>query len=201
VRWMLAVVFPVVYYMMLTTQKIVFARYLLPLTPSVCLLAAIGVVSGVSLLRRYEIPRAPRTALIAGLTIAALLPPALMSVGSDREMARSSTVDQAYTWILQNIPAGASIVLERRSMLLPIQYRAAYVPHLRRKTYDEWRQDGVEYLVANSESYGAALSAPQQNVNDYNEYMRIFTQSRELQTIAPSRDVPGPELRIFKVVP
>ena len=201
VRWMLAVVFPVVYYTMLTTQKIVFARYLLPLTPSVCLLAAIGVVSGVSLLRRYEIPRAPRTALIAGLTIAALLPPALMSVGSDREMARSSTVDQAYAWILQNIPAGASVVLERRSMLLPVQYRATYVPHLRRKTYDEWRKDGVEYLVANSESYGAALSAPQQNVNDYNEYMRIFTQSRELQTIAPSRNVPGPELRIFKVVP
>jgi hypothetical protein len=31
--------------------------------------------------------------------------------------------------------------------------------------------------------------------------MRIFTQSREIQTIAPSPDVPGPEFRIFKVVP
>jgi 4-amino-4-deoxy-L-arabinose transferase-like glycosyltransferase len=201
VRWTLAVVFPLAYYMMLTTQNIVFARYLMPLTPSVSLLAAIGVVSGVSLLRRYEIPRAPRTALIAGLTIAALLPPALMSIGSDREMARSSTVDQAYAWILQNIPAGASIVLERRSMLLPSQYRATYVLQLRRKTYEELRQEGVEYLVANSESYGSALAAPQQNPADYNEYMRIFTQSRELQTITPSRDVPGPELRIFKVVP
>jgi len=201
VRWMLAVVFPVVYFTMLTTQNIVFARYLLPLTPSVCLLAAIGVVSGVSLLRRYEIPRAPRTALIAGLTIAALLPPALMSVGSDREMARSSTIDHAYSWILQNIPAGASIVLEKRTMVLPAQYRASYTPQLRRKTYDEWRQDGAEYLVANSEAYGATLAAPQQNPNDYNEYMRIFTQSREVQTIAPSPDIPGPELRIFKVVP
>ena len=201
VRWMLAVVFPLVYYVMLTSQKIVFARYLLPLTPSVCLLAATGVVSGVSLLRRYEIPRAPRTALIAGLTIAALLPPVLMSIGSDREMARVSTIDQAYSWILQNVPAGASIMLERRSMVLPTQYRATYVPQLRRKTYDELRQDGVEYLVANSESYGAALSAPQQYPTDYNDYMRIFAQSRELQTITPSSNVPGPELRIFRVVP
>jgi 4-amino-4-deoxy-L-arabinose transferase-like glycosyltransferase len=201
VRWTLAVLFPLVYYTMLTSQKIVFARYLLPLTPSVCLLAATGVVSGVSLLRRYEIPRAPRTVLIAGLTIAALLPPALMSIGSDREMARASTIDQAYSWILQNVPAGASIMLERRSMLLPSQYRVTYVPQLRRKTYDQLRQDGVEYLVANSESYGAALSAPQQYPTDYNEYMRIFAQSRELQTIAPSPSVPGPELRIFKVVP
>src|SRR4026209_830361 len=107
VRWMLAVAFPVVYYMMLTTQKIVFARYLLPLTPSVCLLAAIGVVSSVSLLRRYEIPRAPRTALIAGLTIAALLPPTILAVGSDRDMKRTNTTDILYAWVLQNIPAGS----------------------------------------------------------------------------------------------
>ncbi len=201
VRWMLAIVFPVLYYAMLTTQKIVFARYLMPLTPSVCLLAAIGVVSGVSLLRRYEIPRAPRTALIAGLTIAALLPPALMSIGGDREMARSSTVDQAYSWILQNIPAGASIVLERRAMLLPGQYRTTYLPQLRRKTYEDFRKEGADYLVANSEAYGPAMTAPQQYPDDYNDYMRIFTQSRQLQTIAPSPEMPGPELRIFKVVP
>jgi 4-amino-4-deoxy-L-arabinose transferase-like glycosyltransferase len=201
VRWMLAVVFPVVYYMMLTTQKIVFARYLLPLTPTVCLLAATGVVSGVSLLRRYEIPRAPRTALIAALTIAALLPPLVMSIGTDRDMARANTIDQAYSWILQNIPAGSSIVLERRAMLLPAQYKVSYVPLLRQKTYDELRNEGADYLVANSEAYGSALTAPQKYPDDYNDYMRIFTQSRELQTIAPSSGVPGPELRIFKVVP
>ena len=125
VRWTLAVVFPLVYYAMLTTQRIVFARYLLPLTPSLCVLAAAGVVSGVSLLRRYEIPRAARTALIAGLTIAALLPPALISVSGDRDMARESTIDQAYSWIVQNIPAGATIVLERRALLLPNQYAPA----------------------------------------------------------------------------
>jgi 4-amino-4-deoxy-L-arabinose transferase-like glycosyltransferase len=201
VRWMLAIVFPLVYYTMLTTQNIVFARYLMPLTPAVCLLAAIGVVSGVSLLRRYEIPRAPRTALIAALTIAALLPSIVKSINTDREMARGSTIDQAYSWILQNVPSGSSIVLERRALLLPSSYRVSYTSQLRGKTYEEWRSEGTEYLVANSEAYGAALSAPQKYPSDYNQYMRIFNQSRELQTIAPSADVPGPELRIYKVVP
>jgi 4-amino-4-deoxy-L-arabinose transferase-like glycosyltransferase len=201
VRWMLAIVFPFVYYTMLTTQNIVFARYLLPLTPAVCLLAAIGVVSGVSLLRRYEIPRAPRTALIAGLTIAALLPSIVKSINTDREMARATTIDRAYSWILQNIPSGASVVLERRALLLPNTYRATYTGDLRDKTYEEWRKEGAEYLVANSDAYGAALAAPQKYPTDYNDYMRIFSQSRELQTIAPSADVPGPELRIYKVVP
>ncbi len=201
VRWTLAVVFPLVYYSMLTTQRIVFARYLLPMTPPLCVLAAAGVVSGVSLLRRYEIPRAARTALIAALTIAALLPPAIISITGDRDMAKVSTIDQAYSWILQNIPAGASIVLERRAMLLPSQYRATYMTQLRRKSYDELRTEGAQYLVANSESYGPALGAPHQYPDDYNDYMRIFTQSQEVHKITPTADVPGPELRIFKIVP
>ena len=103
--------------------------------------------------------------------------------------------------ILQNIPAGASIVLERRAMLLPMQYRTSYIPELRRKTYEELRKEGTEYVVANSEAYGSALAAPQKYPADYNDYMLIFSQSRELQTIAPSPKLPGPELRIFKVVP
>ena len=201
VRWTLAVVFPLVYYTMLTTQRIVFARYLLPMTPTLCVLAATAVVSGVSLLRRYEIPRAARTALIAALTIAALLPPALISVSGDRDMAKQNTIDQAYSWILQNIPAGASIVLERRAMLLPTQYRATYVPQLRRKNYDQWRSDGAQYLIANSEAYGPALVAPHQFPDDYNDYMRLFTESREIHTIKPTSDTPGPEVRIFKIVP
>ena len=31
--------------------------------------------------------------------------------------------------------------------------------------------------------------------------MRIFEQSRELVRFSPSTDTPGPELRIFKVIP
>ena len=201
VRWTLAVTFPLVYFWMLSTQRIVYARYLLPITPSLCVLAAAAVVSGVSLLRRYEIPRAPRTALIAALTIAALLPPALISVSGDRDMARTGTVDLAYSWIVQNIPPGSYVVVERREMLLPSQYRARYVSQLRPKTYEQWRGEGADYLVASSAAFGSVFGAPERYPREYDEYMRIFTQSRDLTTISPSKGVPGPEFRIFKVVP
>jgi 4-amino-4-deoxy-L-arabinose transferase-like glycosyltransferase len=201
VRWTLAVTFPLVYFWMLATQHIVYARYLLPLTPHLCVLAAAAVVSGVSLLRRYEIPRAARTALIAGLTMAALLPPTLVAVGGDHEMARAGTVDLAYSWIVQNIPPGSNVVLERRELLLPTQFRAHYVTQLRPKDYEQWRAEGADYLVASSAAYGSVFSAPEKHPREYAEYMRIFTQSREIQTIAPSPEVPGPEFRIFKVVP
>ena len=201
VRWALAVTFPLLYFWMLASQRIVYARYLLPVTPMLCVLAAAAVVSGVSLLRRYEIPRAPRTALIAALTIAALLPPALVAVRGDREMARPSTVDLAYTWIVDNLPPDSSIVVERRAILLPGTFRARNVPALRPKSYEQWRDEGVDYLIASSDAYEAAVNEPHKFPREYAEYMRIFTQSREIKRFSPTSDVPGPEFRVYKVVP
>ena len=142
VRWALAVVFPVVYLWMIQRQGLVFARYLLPVVPPLCVLAATAVVSGVSLLRRYEIPRAPRTALIAALTIAALLPPALMSIRWDRDAARISTVDLAYDWILANVPRQSVVAIESRGAApagqLPVAERvAAAAAGLRRMARSE----------------------------------------------------------------
>lgn len=79
VRWVLLVTCPVVFVWTGAGGE-ASGRALLPVLPFASVLAAIAVISGVSLLRRFNIPRAPRTALIAGLTIAALLPPTVVSV-------------------------------------------------------------------------------------------------------------------------
>jgi 4-amino-4-deoxy-L-arabinose transferase-like glycosyltransferase len=201
VRWALAVVFPVVYLWMVRGQGLVFARYLLPVVPPLCVLAATAVVSGVSLLRRYEIPRAPRTALIAGLTIAALLPPALVSIQWVRGAARTSTVDLAYDWILSHVPRQSVVAIESRALLLPASYRSRNVSQLRQLEYADWRDQKVDYLIASSEYYSRYFESPQKYPREYAEYMRIFEQSRELVRFSPSKDTPGPELRVFKVVP
>ncbi len=73
------------------------ARDLLPIVPFACLLAAVGVVSGVSLLRRFDIPRWVRTTIIAALTIAALLPPAIKSIQVDRSIGRQVALPPART--------------------------------------------------------------------------------------------------------
>jgi 4-amino-4-deoxy-L-arabinose transferase-like glycosyltransferase len=201
VRWALAVVFPVVYFWMIRGQGLIFARYLLPLVPPLCVLAATAVVSGVSLLRRYEIPRAARTALIAALTIAALLPPALMSARWDRDAARTATVDLAYDWILRHVPPQSSVAIESRALLLPATYRSRNISQLREMEYAEWRDQKVDYLIASSEYYNNYFQAPEKFPREYAEYMRIFEQSRELVRFSPSSDTPGPELRILKVIP
>jgi 4-amino-4-deoxy-L-arabinose transferase-like glycosyltransferase len=200
-RWALVAVFPLVYFVFVSRQTIVFARYLLPILPPLCVLTAIAVVSGVSLLRRFEIPRAPRTALIVGLTVLAILPPAVTAVSFNRMIARQGTVALAYDWIQQNIPPKSVVVVESRGVLLPPHYAASNTPQLTRRDYADYRREGVQYLVASSQSYGPFLGDPQRFPKEYAAYMTIFEQSRELVRFTPSRDRPGPELRIMKVEP
>jgi len=202
VRWAVLIVMPVAQLFMISGQKIVYARYLLPMVPMLCLLAATAVVSGVSLLRRYEIPRAPRAALIAALTTAALAYPAYMSVSLDRSIARRSTVGNAFEWINQHVPSGAFVVVEARNLVLPGQhFRSENVAQLRYHTYEDYRARGVDYLIASSQSFGPYLEQPQEHPAEYGDYMRIFEQCREVIRFTPSADHPGPELRVFKVVP
>ena len=204
VRWAVLLVMPLAQFYMISGQQIVFARYLLPMVPMLCLLAATAVVSGVSLLRRYEIPRAPRAALIAALTAAALAHPAYASIQFDRLIGRRDTTQMAYEWITHNIPPGSSVVVETRKMLLPPPFKSENVAQLRYQTYEDYRNRGVQYLVASSQSYGPYLSSPQVHPAEYADYMRIFEQSREMIRFTPSPDgmqIPGPELRIYKVTP
>jgi 4-amino-4-deoxy-L-arabinose transferase-like glycosyltransferase len=201
-RWALIVSFPLVYFLMISNQRIAYARYLLPLVPSLCVLAATAVVSGVSLLRRYEIPRAPRTALITGLTIAALLPPAVGAVKWDRDMARRGTVEHAYEWILANLPEKSVVMIESRSILLPgDRFKADHIAQLRHRPYEHYRDNAIDYLIASSQCYGPYFAAPERFPHEYADYRRIFDQSRELVRFTPSDRSPGPELRILKVRP
>jgi 4-amino-4-deoxy-L-arabinose transferase-like glycosyltransferase len=202
VRWALAVTFPLLHFFMIAQQQIVFGRYLLPLVPQLCLLAATATVSGVSLLRRYEIPRAPRTALIAALTIAALLPPALQAIAWNRMAGKVSTVDLAYSWVKANVPPGSRIVVEARNLVLPASVAASRnVPQLRSRVYEDYVAEGTDYIVASSQSYGPYVEAPHRFPAEYAQYMRIFEQSRELVRFTPDSEHPGPELRILKVKP
>ncbi len=88
VRSILLIAFPVTWFALAARSGNGELLMIAPMVPSLCLIAAIAVISGVSLLRRFAIPRAPRTALIAALTIAAVLPPALLSIRLVREMGR-----------------------------------------------------------------------------------------------------------------
>lgn len=89
-RWVLLLIFPLVFAGAIAGRPALLSRDVLPIVPFVCLWAAIATISGVSLLRRFDIPRAARTTLIAALTVGALLPPAIGSINWVRQFGKDS---------------------------------------------------------------------------------------------------------------
>lgn len=199
VPWALALAFAVPYFFMVAGQRIIYARYMLPLVPMLCVLAAAVVISGVSLLRRYEFPRGVRTALIAGLTFALLGPPAVTAVNFNRLIARTWTTDLAYQWILANVPEGSRIVHEGNHLTFPDAYESRRVSQLRYATYETYVEGGADYLIASSQCYGPYLGSPGTFRDEYTDYMTLFAKARERARFTPDEQHPGPELRILKV--
>jgi 4-amino-4-deoxy-L-arabinose transferase-like glycosyltransferase len=201
IKWMVLLIFPLIYFWFISRQTIVFGRYLMPIVPSLSLLAAAAVVSGVSQLRRYQIPRSARKALSAALVVLAVGPPAYSSIRFDAAATRVWTQRQAYEWITREVPHGSKITVESRALLLPADYRVDHVKQLRLEPPEHYRASDADYLIASSQCYGPYLDAPQKHVGEYADYVRLFREMREVARFTPSRDHPGPELRVLKVKP
>jgi hypothetical protein len=88
-RWTLLASYPLLYFALVAWHGAASDAIVLPMLPATTILAAIAVISGVSQLRRFEIPRAARTALIAALTVAAVLPPAVLSIELVRQASKA----------------------------------------------------------------------------------------------------------------
>ncbi len=201
-RFAMLLVFPVLYFWLIATRDLIYARYLLPILPFLCLLVGIAVISGVSLLRRFAIPRAIRTTLITGLTVAALLPPAIQAVGFDLMIGKKSTYAVAYDWIASHVPPGAKISIETGGFQIPGErYRVEQLHRLIDHDYEAYTSSGVEYLVASSQAFGDCFAAPQRYPDDYASYQRLFGQVTLLTAFVPSATHPGPEVRVYKVRP
>jgi hypothetical protein len=174
-------------------------RYLLPLVPFLCILAAVAVVGGVSLLRRFSIPRVARTALIVAFTVGVILPPAVQAIRFNRTNG-AVTVSQAYNWIRANVPTDATVVIEARNLVLPPgMYKGGNVRQLRERPFEDYVAAGVDYLVASSQCYGPYFDEPQKWQHEYADYQRLFHQAREVARFSPPAGKPWPELIILKV--
>jgi hypothetical protein len=91
--------FAVPFYLVIGSGYTVFFRYVLPLVPLVCLLAAVGVVHLASAFRRKD-PAAFIGAALAGVT---LMPSLVQSLRFDFVLARTDTRVLAGRWIEQRI--------------------------------------------------------------------------------------------------
>ena len=198
-RWVLAVVFPLLYFRFISQQNIIFARYLLPIVPFLSILAAAAVVTFVAWMRRTGVPVRVRHGITIALTIIAIAPPAYRAIGYDANQAKTWTQALAYDWITRELAPGTAIRLEGSvAPKLPAAYKVTYAKQLRMDGTADYAGRGIQYVVASSQVYGQ-YDSPAAFPSEYREYQEIFAQTVEVARFTPSTEHPGPELRILKV--
>jgi hypothetical protein len=108
---------PLIFLAFMGLQGRYFGRWLLPIFPLLCLLAAFAALSAARL-AADRIPPTLRAGSVArrlalALLVLALLAQGLLySVHSDVVLSRTDTRSSARTWMLAHVPRGARIVLE-----------------------------------------------------------------------------------------
>ncbi|HXB14554.1 MAG TPA: glycosyltransferase family 39 protein [Solirubrobacteraceae bacterium] len=101
----------VAYLLFMGTEGRYFGRWLMPILPILCLLAAFAAREAVTAVRRRAGPRA--TVAVAALLVAALLAQGLYySVHSGQVLSRADTRTQTRDWMVANVPRGAKVVVE-----------------------------------------------------------------------------------------
>lgn len=93
------------------SQDRFFARWLLPIYPLLCLFAAYGAVRAAGAIARF-VPRrlAWAPVALAGMLICAQA--LVYSIHNDVVLSRADTRQLAREWMVENIPAGAKVVVE-----------------------------------------------------------------------------------------
>lgn len=135
-RWALALLLPapVVFIAFMGSQERFFGRWLMPILPFACLLAAVGALWLVDVLAR----RRPglRWAVALGVVGLVLLQGVVTSVHVDRVLSREDTRNQARAWLSRNVPPGRKLVIEP---FLPGTWAQDIgLPSRRTSTGDRW---------------------------------------------------------------
>ncbi len=142
---------PLLFLLFMGLQDRFFARWLLPVYPLLCLLAAIGALEA---LRRVPAPALVATVLLCAQGL-------VFAVHNDLILSRPDTRALARDWMVANVPEGTKVVIEP---IAPDQW-AMDVGHPSRLTrtghrWAKWRTSNFRGRRVKLEDYERTLSPP-----------------------------------------
>ena len=200
---------PVVFLLFMGIQDRFFARWMLPIYPLLCLLAAWAAVEAASLVSRRSLwPVAVAGALLCAQGL-------VFSIHNDLLLARPDTRALARAWMVDNIPAGGKVVIEP---IAPDQWamdsgrpsRATgtgnrwtkwptsrfkgmsvkledYERTLRTGLLDRYARAGYCDVITGSTQYGRALNEPGDVPNAIAYYGELERRSDVVYRVSPMR--------------
>jgi hypothetical protein len=208
---------PIAFLLFMGLQDRFFARWLLPVYPLLCLLAAWAAVTAAGWLAARARPgwrRAAWPAAVAGLVLCAQ--GLVFSVHNDVVLARADTRALARDWMVDNIPAGRKVVIEpiaphqwafdpggplratgsgtrwnkwptSRSRGRPVKLED-YVRTLRPDLVSSYRRGGYCWVVTGSTQYGRALAEPREVPRARAYYAALRRAGERVYRVSPRGD-------------
>lgn len=186
-RFGLLLLFPAVYFDLLASRSLVFGRYLVPLVPMLCLLAALSVVAAADAALATVGWRRMRGPIVALVAVVLLAVPLRHSLRFNRDLGRPTTREAAYAWLFGNVPPQARLAVERGA-LNPAdgRYQLIFPRRIVDHSIEEYKRKGVRYLLTTSETWGPD-----------DAHRAYFAGQAPVFVAAPSARRSGPEVRIY----
>jgi hypothetical protein len=203
---------PIVFLLFMGLQDRFFARWLLPIYPIVCLLAAWATVEAAQRIRFAR----PWPVVAAGVLLCAQ--GLVFSVHNDVVLARDDTRALARQWMVENIPEGDRVVIEpiapdqwamdpgrpsaatgtgNRWIKWPTsRFRGRVVKledferTLRLSLLDRYRRAGYCYVVTGSTQYGRALTEPEDVPKAIDYYDELRRRADVVYRVGPRGEEP-----------
>ena len=200
-RWALVILFPLAYFHAIATKDLIFARYLLPAVPLLCLIMAIGLVDVTTWIWQLHRPRRTRVAVLAVAAPLVLFPIVRAGITWPVQYGRTTTQDVAYGRIRQSIPQGSGVAVEWSVLRLPDSlYRKTDVRRLTIRTPEQHIARGTTFVVASSDAFGPVLERPSEHAAEYAAYRRVFDAPGHcLPAIEPTPAITGPRIIICRL--
>jgi 4-amino-4-deoxy-L-arabinose transferase-like glycosyltransferase len=192
-----ALIFPLMYFLVLSHQSLKFARYLLPMIPSLCLMAGIGLTTAAAQLRR--VPALRRWPVLAMLVLLTAVPPATQAARWDYAERKIKTEELAAQWIQQNLPPGKLILIDEPRILLPPQFPSQHATRLLDESLESYRSRGVAYLVSSSQQTDRYFADPGKYAGQVAAWNRIYASTELIKVFRANDDHPGSNITVLRL--
>lgn len=221
-RWALLtlLIFPILLYVFSWSWQHRFARYLVPLVPFGCLLAALGLAGLVTLLARLR-PALPPSLVAVTIGVAAMLYQADGVIRYDLLLTRPDTRTLTARWLEQNLPPGEQVMVEWYGPPYGNVRQMGF--DLSDRPLDRYLGRSPRYVVTSSFSYDRWLRDPAQFGRRVTFYTTLHQQTPLLFELRPWPELaydpvqegwdgwhglpldgsarPGPVLRVHQLTP
>ncbi|HEX9990911.1 MAG TPA: phospholipid carrier-dependent glycosyltransferase [Chloroflexia bacterium] len=208
----LLLIFPLAFYLSMSSYRVNFTRNLLPMLPFTSILAAVPLAfAGKALLARILASRRinPRLAgriapwLLALLVALSVLPMTASALQRGYRQTQPDTRVRASQWLDANVRPGTKLWLEPQTpVLTPGRYLTGHSEHVTDNPPDWYVANRYEYVVLSEGAYkDVVYDHPEANPPLRDAYLRFFAdnESRLAASFESNKiDHPGPSIRIYR---